>query len=230
MPRHLRAVLSIAFAALLIALLTLLGFALLRRPYYPALPSPNGYDDFVRGGEAIVGDVSGYRDLGLARLQDMISSNAEPLRLVRLGLTRQCSFPTELGITNFSATIRDMPGLKKLALLLSAEGKLAEMENRPADAAKHYIEGLQLGNETSRGGLLINRLIGIACEAIAGVPSQRWSTVLIAKMLTWCSSNWTNSTKGESPLMKLAAMNEGLPCTKSRNSTILSTGLNPGWK
>jgi hypothetical protein len=43
---------------------------------------------------------------------------------------------------------------------------LAEMENRPADAALSYADAIHFGNGISRGGFIINRLMGIACEAI----------------------------------------------------------------
>lgn len=57
-----------------------------------------------------------------------------------------------------------------MAWVLSAEGRLAEMENRPADAARSYVDAIRLGNEMSHGGLLINRLVGIACEGAGSIP------------------------------------------------------------
>jgi hypothetical protein len=99
-------------------------------------------------------------------LRGLVSSNAEPLRLVRLGLTRRCSFPTAFALTNQGWVVGELPHLKRLAQLLSAEGQLAEMEGRPGDAASSYTEAIRFGNEISRGGFLINRLVGIACEAI----------------------------------------------------------------
>src|SRR6185369_6781503 len=35
------------------------------------------------------------------------------------------------------------------------------------DALRCYLDGIQFGNEISRGGFVIHRLVGIACEAIA---------------------------------------------------------------
>jgi len=56
--------------------------------------------------------------------------------------------------------------MKRLVQLLAAEGRLAEMDDRPGDAARSYTDAIHFGNETSRGGMLITRLVGIACEAI----------------------------------------------------------------
>jgi hypothetical protein len=58
--------------------------------------------------------------------------------------------------------------MKRLAQLLAAEGRLREMDNRLADAAHSYADAIRFGNEIGHGGYIINRLIGIACEAYGG--------------------------------------------------------------
>jgi hypothetical protein len=60
--------------------------------------------------------------------------------------------------------------MKRLVHLLAAEGRLREMDNQPADAARSYVDAIRYGNEMSRGGFLITRLVGIACEAIGCAP------------------------------------------------------------
>ncbi len=55
----------------------------------PPLPNPNGYDDFVNAGEAVTGNVGDFPELGHDSLAALVSSNAVPLRLLRVGLTRQ---------------------------------------------------------------------------------------------------------------------------------------------
>jgi hypothetical protein len=47
------------------------------------------------------------------------------------------------------------------------------MDNRPVEAARSYVDAIQLGNEISRGGFIINRLVGIACEAIGESPLSK---------------------------------------------------------
>jgi hypothetical protein len=56
--------------------------------------------------------------------------------------------------------------MKRLAQAFTAEGKLAEMENRPADAAKSYLDAVHFGNEATRGGVLIDQMVGMAVESI----------------------------------------------------------------
>ena len=132
------------------------------------LPNPNGYDDFLKAGALVVGDVSSAPTFGLEELRTLMLTNAEPLRLLRLGLSRACSVPTDSFITNFSMS--DLGTLKGLAYVLVGEGRLAELENRPADATRSYLDAIRFGNEISRGGLVIHRLVGAACQFIGGSP------------------------------------------------------------
>lgn len=158
------------FLLALVAVVTLTGFALLlftvgKPAPLPPPPNPNGYDDIMKACSLLSG-VSG--DLYLIekeQLPSLIATNAEALQLLRVGLSRTCAVPllAALKITN---DLSELSTTKHLAALLAAEGRLAELDNRPADAARSYIDAVRLGNETSRGGFLIHRLSGSACEAI----------------------------------------------------------------
>lgn len=53
---------------------------------------------------------------------------------------------------------------------MAGEARLAELEGRTNDAARIYVETIRLGNEISRGGFLVHRGLGIACEAIGAAP------------------------------------------------------------
>jgi len=153
-------------------LVTLLLIGSLLIPFFspapPAmpLPNPNGYTDLLQAGQAVTGNSDGLADRDLDGLRMLVATNAEALRLLRVGLSRECSVPTDAAIANFAAAMNDGPPLKSLARLLNAEGRLAEMENRPADAARSYLDTMRLGIKISRGGLMINRLVGIACEGM----------------------------------------------------------------
>lgn len=132
----------------------------------PPLPNPNGYDDFVKAGAAVSGPVGEYRTLDREELAALVSANAESLRLLRSGLTRPCRMPVEAAVSNSKGLLNELSGMKRLAQLLAAEGRLGELDNEPAEAARSYLDAIRMGNEMSRGGMLINRLVGVACEAI----------------------------------------------------------------
>jgi hypothetical protein len=171
MFRHPRFLL-IAFALAAVAVLVALPpFTLGRSPARPPLlPNPNGYDDFVKAGEAVLGYVSDCLTLDHDSLAALVSTNAEPLRLLRLGLTRQCVMPMDTALTNAAGGMNQLARMKRLVQLLAAEGRLRQVENQPSDAARSYVDAMRFGNEMSRGGFIITCLVGIASEAIGYAP------------------------------------------------------------
>jgi hypothetical protein len=115
-----------------------------------------------------------FTDLSHEALRAVIQTNSEALRLLRVGLTQRCVVPTiqaETDSTNDqTAFIAALGSFKRLAQLLAAEGRLAEVEGRLAEAAQSNVDCIRFGNEQSRGGPLISRLVGLACEAIGYQP------------------------------------------------------------
>ena len=77
---------------------------------------------------------------------------AEALKLARTGLSRACRVPLDYSPTN-ETHFSNLATLKRLALALAAEGRLAELENRPADAAAAYLATIRLGQAVCRGGV-----------------------------------------------------------------------------
>jgi len=145
-----------------------------RTPWRRPSPNPNGYDDFIKAGAAVLGSVGDFQTLDQASLRDLVSTNTEALRRLRVGLTRQCVMPMNPALTNAAGLLGQWTDMKSLVYLLAAEGRLREIENRPADAARSYTDAIRFGNEMSRGGFLITRLVGIAgestgCRALASV-------------------------------------------------------------
>jgi hypothetical protein len=151
-------------------LLAALAITLSGPPTRSPLPNPNGYNDFLKAAAVLTGDVGNASTLAHDDLRALVSTNAESLRLLRLGLTRGCSAPTDSAMRNVPGMMSDLASFKSLARLLEEEGRLAEMENRYGDAAHSYLDTIRLGNAISRGGFIINRLVGIACEAIGLGP------------------------------------------------------------
>ncbi len=173
MPRRVRTLLLTLVVTLVLLALAMALFMAGQWPTPPPLPSPNGYDDFLRAGTTVTDGVGDFSTLDRDGVRALVRTNAEPLRLLRLGLTRQCAMPIDWSATNFLGMVGNLAEMKKLALLLAAEGRLAEMDSLPADAAKSYVDAIHFGNEVSRGGFLINRLVGVACEAIGSRPVSK---------------------------------------------------------
>ncbi len=129
------------------------------------LPNPNGYDDLVKAGRFIPSDAPDWTTLRQDELQTLVATNLESLKLARTGLSRECRVPLDFDPTNTAMT-QEMGLVKRLAQAFAAEGKLAELEHRPSDAAASYLDAVRLGHQGARGGLLIHSLVGIAAESI----------------------------------------------------------------
>ena len=169
MPRKIPRLLLALVVVFVLATLTVLFLLVGGTPPTP-LPNPNGYDDFLKAATALTGDVGNASALDHDSLRALLATNSESLRLLRLGLTCTCSVPTESAMTNITGLLGDLANLKSLARLLEEEGRLAEMENRYDHAAHSYVDAIRFGNDISRGGFIINRLVGLACEAIGESP------------------------------------------------------------
>jgi len=133
----------------------------------PPLTNPNGYDDFVKAGQMVSTNSWNYKKMSEAQLRQVVESNSNALQLARTGLQQPSRVPySSFSEEDMSNQLDELHDLKQMAWAFAAEGKLAEMENRPNGAAKSYLDAIHFGNESARGGPLIDALVGIAIEAI----------------------------------------------------------------
>jgi hypothetical protein len=170
-------IVAAAAAVVVVALLILWPV----RPSQVALPSPNGYDDIVKAGAMLVVLQGDYRQLAEPELRQLVASNAPALELVRTGLARECRVPVEASQGYITTHFSQLPLLKRLANALAAEGKLAEIDGHTNRAACSYVDAIRLGHEASRGGLLIDALVGLACEGIGAAQLEKAVETLDAK-------------------------------------------------
>ena len=166
MRRKLRPLLLALGAVMVLAGFACLLFTKSKPAPPPPLPNPNGYDDFVSAGQMRTGQWVDYQTASEDEMRAYVMTNAAALAQVRIGLSRECRVPFDFALTNISG---NLPELKTLAILLATEGRLAELENRPADAVHSYVDAIRLGNESSRGGFLIHRLVGLVPEGIGSI-------------------------------------------------------------
>ena len=165
------------------ALLVVAALVLTRNqppPASPPLPKPNGYDDFVRAGRMVADNTSDFSTMSEGDLRALVMKNSEALKLARTGLTHECQVPLDILAPN-PTYFTNLGVVKRLAQAVTTEGRLAEMENRPADAAEAYLTVIRLGYATGRGGLLIDSLVSIAVEAMGMVNMERLAPKLDAK-------------------------------------------------
>jgi hypothetical protein len=175
------ALLSIPAVAILAVVGLLIFNAARPLPPIQPLPNPNGYNDLVKAGEMADNHTGDWNEMSLEELRRLVAQNANALQLTRDGLQRDCVVPLQFSESYMSRHLSELSGCKKLAQAFAAEGRLADMENRPSDAAKSYLDAISLGNKSARGGILIDQLVGIAIKAIGTSHLQKLVDQLDAK-------------------------------------------------
>jgi hypothetical protein len=150
-------------------------------PPLAPLPSPNGYNDLVKVGKMIKDIVSDYDNASLEKLHGIVLTNAEALSLARSALSNQCRVTLQFSRAYVTNHLPELIGFRSLAYAFVCEGKFAERENRFGDAAKSCLDAVDFGNETGRGGVLMDEMIGIAIESVGVGQLQTIVTNLDAK-------------------------------------------------
>src|SRR5688572_25444166 len=93
-------ILGVVTALLGAGIVAILAFGRTAAPL--TLPNPNGYDDLLRAGQLVTGEINEARDLDHEGLRVLVATNAEALRLLRVGLARSCAVATDAQIANFA--------------------------------------------------------------------------------------------------------------------------------
>jgi hypothetical protein len=165
------------------ALLVVAALVLTRGQPPPAgspMPKPNGYDDLVQAGRMVADNTSDFSTMNEADLHALVTKNSEAVKFTRIGLTRACQVPLNFSEPN-PTYFTNLAVLKRLAQAMTAEGRLAELGNHPAEAAEAYLNVIRLGYASSQGGLLIDSLVGVAIEAIGTINMEKLAPKLDAK-------------------------------------------------
>jgi hypothetical protein len=167
-------VLLLVPATVIIAAIGLLIFdALKPLPPIPPLPHPNGYNDLVKAGETASSKTGNWNEMKPAELRQLVAQNADALQAARTALQKDCAVPLQFSESYINRHLPELASFKRLAQAFEAEGRLAEMENRPGDAEKSYLDVIRLGNKSARGGTLIDQMVGTAIEAIGTAGLQK---------------------------------------------------------
>ncbi|HEY5041322.1 MAG TPA: hypothetical protein VIK53_04910 [Verrucomicrobiae bacterium] len=162
-------------------------FALLEFGNHPApladspMPNPNGYDTFVNAGELLQGQAGLYETMSELELASLVASNSEALAIMRSAFSNECRVPVQYSVGYWQNHTKDLIALRNLAQTLAAEGRLAELENRPDDAAKSYLDAIHFGSESGRGGFVADVMIGDTIESLGTERLQNLSSELDAK-------------------------------------------------
>ena len=139
------------------------------------LPQPNGYVGLVQAAGMISAESLNYEVTDEAQLREIVSVNADALSLARASLSNECRVPVQFSLSPayLEQRLSELAGLKRLVQAFMVEGKFAEKQRRFGDAAGSYLDVIRLGNNSARGGMLIDALVGLAIENIGVAGLQK---------------------------------------------------------
>jgi hypothetical protein len=103
----------------------------------------------------------------LEEIQPFVEQHREAYALAEVGLARKSVVPIQYTQDYISNHVGEVGTLKTLANAIAVRGRGHELKGEHAAAAKEYLAGLRLGAAISTGGLMIDAMVGTACETIA---------------------------------------------------------------
>jgi hypothetical protein len=164
----------------------------------------------MKAGRAASISDTDYHSMTEPELREFITQNGQALKLLRSGLARECRVPIDFSSNYFSLHGPELSSNKSLGRILAAEGRLAELENHFGDAARSYVEAIRFGQESARGGFLIDKLVGIALESIGLTPLEKLSQSLDAKQCRQTIQALETIEAKEEPLQEVFKKEAGL--------------------
>ncbi len=153
-----------------------------RTPTAEPVPTPNGYDDILKAAALLSPTTTIVpRELAEGKLREMVTQNSAALKLLRAAFERECRVPVLYSRNYIDKHIPELSGHRLLAGALVAEGRVAELDQRTNDAARCYFDAIRLGHESARGGMQIDHLVGVGCEAMGSSKLAKIVPALNAK-------------------------------------------------
>jgi hypothetical protein len=128
------------------------------------LPNPNGYDGLVQASQTV--SKGRFDEMELSELEAHVRGSSNALQLARKALNLECRVPLEFTQASIESHMQELGPMKSLALAFAAEGRLAEMQNQQAKAARSHLDTIKLGIKFACGGVMIDALVALAIEGI----------------------------------------------------------------
>lgn len=127
-------------------------------------PEPNGYDDLIAATALLEPFGTMDPNAPLEAQQRLVPELQPVFDRVTLGLQRECLAPE---ILTFNQELKYLAGLRNLARACIVRATVQAAAGDRAAAAQSDLDAYALGGVVPCGGVVVHRLVGIACQAIA---------------------------------------------------------------
>jgi hypothetical protein len=133
------------------------------------IPNPNGFEDIVRAGHMIIGQPPGpqydFQKASADELRQWVDTNTEALKVAADGLKHKSQVVLPPSQKTMVSHMARMTKLRQLCRLKGAQARLGALEGRMDDAVAYSLETIQLAQNGTRGGFMIDALTGYASES-----------------------------------------------------------------
>jgi hypothetical protein len=129
-------------------------------PTLAPLPNPNAYDELVKAGGLVSTNTKTYLKMTVYQLRPLVQQNADAVSQARDALGSPCRAPVDYGQNGNWNNGGNYNKLRTLGQAFAAEARLAQLDKQPARAAQADIDLIRLGADISRGGVLIDAMVG----------------------------------------------------------------------
>ncbi len=134
---------------------------------FPPVPQPNGYDALTRAASKLRRPPETMKKISTERLAEEMVGNRAALEELRRALQVPGVVPVRMSESWFDVHTTELMNLKAAAVVMDADAELRSRRGDTNGALLSALDGLRLGQAVQRGGVLIDFLVGSACEAIA---------------------------------------------------------------
>lgn len=159
--------------SILLALLALVAAVLWNRRT-PAVPNPNGYDRLLElAANVPVFELDRVRT-NPTRLTELVQSQPRLVTEVVAANQLPSAVPVRYSDSQLGGRMNAAADLRRLEKAIVAHALLAELERRPADGVTARLAGIQIGQNGTRGGLMVDFMVGSAIQiyGLAGLSNQ----------------------------------------------------------
>jgi len=153
-------------------------------------PKPNGYDFYVAASKAKVHfnpevdpvyDTTPYspnspyalKNYSLARRTQWVKANSKTFALLNQGLITPSQAPDYA-----TKPTGDWGLLRELSRFISIRTRTFQIAKEPMRATQSALDGMQMAQDSTHGGGLIARMIGIAMETVSRAPLEDWNKTI----------------------------------------------------
>ncbi len=121
----------------------------------PPLPSPNGFDDVLKGGEEILAQFKGklpdFDLLDTPTILATVEAHKESLALIHKGIDMPFQVPVVYDINELIRRLDEQAPIRTgAARMMYAEALLSRREGRIGDAVRGFVDLIRLGDAMSR--------------------------------------------------------------------------------